>query len=84
MYCTMNFLSLLVATSKKHNYFSISKENICPFSAAHELQSFAIDPDYGIRLMTMVFIGYQMPANKHEGLNACLDLLRKNLNNLSN
>ena len=29
------------------------------------------------------FIGYQMPADKHEGLNACLCLLRKNLNNLT-
>ena len=25
MYCTMNFLSLLVATSKKHNFLSIRK-----------------------------------------------------------
>ena len=25
MYCTMNFLSLLVATSKKHNLLSIRK-----------------------------------------------------------
>ena len=43
--------------------------------AAHELQSTAIDPDYGL------FIGYQMPANKYEGLNACLYLLTKNVNN---
>ena len=44
---------------------------VCHFSAAHELQSTALDPDYGL------IIGYQMPANKHEGLNACLCLLRK-------
>ena len=25
MYCTMNFLSLLIATSKKHNFLSIRK-----------------------------------------------------------
>ena len=32
--------------------------------AAHELQSTALDPDYGL------FIGYQIPADKYEGLNA--------------
>ena len=42
--------------------------------AAHELQSTALDPDYGL------FIGYQMPADKYEGLNACLYLLTKNVN----
>ena len=37
----------------------------------------ALDPDYGL------FIGYQMPADKHKDLNACLRLLHKNLNNFA-
>ena len=37
----------------------------------------ALDPDYDL------FIGYQMPADKHKGLNACLRLLRKNLNDFA-
>ena len=47
------------------------------FSAAHELQSTALDVDYGL------FIGYKMPADKHEGLYTCLCLRLKNLNNLT-
>ena len=47
------------------------------FYAAHELQSTAVDPDYGL------FIGYQMPADKYEVLNACLYLLTKNVNNFA-
>ena len=72
----INFLSFLIATLEKHNFFYL-KEYVCCFSAAHELQSTALNPDYGL------FIGYQMHANKHEGLNACVCLLRKNLNNLA-
>ena len=53
------------------------KEYIFRFFAAHELQSTALDPDYGL------FIGYQIPANKHEGLNVCLCLLPKNVNNFA-
>ena len=45
--------------------------------AAHELQSNDLHPDYGL------FIGYQMPADKYEGLNACLCLLPKNVNNFA-
>ena len=51
MYCIINFLSFLVATLKKHNFFSIWKSMFLVF-AAHELQSTALDPDYGL------FIGY--------------------------
>ena len=58
---------------RKHNFFYF-KEYGSRFSAAHELQSTALDPDCGL------FIGYQMPAYKHEGLNACSRLLRKNMN----
>ena len=47
---------------------------VLAFSAAHKLQSTALDPDCGL------FIDYQMPAYKNEGLNACLRLLRKNTN----
>ena len=47
------------------------------FSAAYELQRTALDPDYGL------FICYQMPVDKHKGLNTCLCLLRKNLNNFA-
>ena len=62
MYCIINFLSFLVATSKKHNFFPFGR--VCfSFFAAHELQSTALDPDYGL------FIGYQMSVNKHKGLN---------------
>ena len=57
----------------KHNCISISKSMLSFFSST-QLQSTHLDPDYG------VFIGYQMPSEKHEGLNACLCLLRKNLN----
>ena len=53
------------------------KKYVCRFSATHELQSTALGPDYGL------FIGYQMPADKHKGLNTCLCLLRKNLKNLA-
>ena len=41
------------------------------------MQSTALDPDYGL------FIGYQMPADKYEGLNACLCLRPKNVNNFA-
>ena len=64
MYSIMNFLSFLVAT-----YLDF-KEYVCYFSAAHELHRIALAPDYGL------FIGYQMPADKREGLNAFLFLLR--------
>ena len=60
--CIINFLSLLVAILEKHN-FSIFKRVCLCFFAAHELQSTALEPDYGL------FIGYQMPTDKHEGLN---------------
>ena len=76
MYCTMNFLSLLVATSKKQLFIYL-KDYVCRFSTAYELQSIAVDPDYDL------FIGYQMPTDKHEGLKACLHLLCKDLNNLA-
>ena len=56
--------------------FFYLKEYVCRFSAAHELQSTALDPDYGL------LIGYRMPADEHKGLNTCLCLLRKNLKNL--
>ena len=76
MYCTMNFLSLLVATSKKHNFLSIRK---IMFAVFLQLTSYKalLFPDYGL------FIGYQMPTDKHEGLKACLHLLCKDLNNLA-
>ena len=77
MYCTMNFLSLFVATSKKHNFLSIRKIMCCRFFTVYELQTIAVDPDYGL------FMGYQMPTNKYEGLKACLYLLCNDLNNLS-
>ena len=54
-----------------------SKDYVSRFSTAYELQSIAVDPDYGL------FIGYQMPTDKHEGLKACLHLLCKDLNNLA-
>ena len=73
----MNFLSLLVATSKKHNFLSIRKIMFAVFSTAYELQSIAVDPDYGL------FVGYQMATAKHKGLKACLHLLCKDLNNLA-
>ena len=76
IYCIIDFLSFLVATLEKHNFFSISKSMFLVF-AVHELLSTAKDPDYGL------FIGYQMPADKHEGLNACLYLLPKNVNNFA-
>ena len=76
MYCISNFLSLLVVILQKHNFFYL-KDYACRFAAAHELQSSALDPDYGL------FIGYQKPADKHKGLNTCLCLLRKNLKNLA-
>ena len=41
------------------------------------MQSTALNPDYGL------FSGYQMLAKKDEGLNTCLCLLCKNLNNLA-
>ena len=47
------------------------------FFAAHELQRTALDPDHGL------FTAYQMPADKYEGLNACLYLLTKNVNNFA-
>ena len=64
----------MVAASKKHNFFHL-EEYVSRFFAAHELQSTALDTDYGL------FIDYQMPADKCEGLNACLYLLPKNVNN---
>ena len=72
----MNFLSFSVAALEKHN-FSLFERVCLRIFAAHELQSTALDPGYGL------FIGYQMLADKHEGLNACLCLLRKNWNNLA-
>ena len=70
----MNFLSFLVASSENITFFL----RVCSsFFAAHDLQSTALDPDYDL------FIDYQMPADKHEGLNACLRLRRKNLNNFA-
>ena len=72
----MNFLSFYFGTSEKHNFISISK--IVPrFSAAYELQSTALDPDYSL------FICYQMPVDKHKSLNTCLCLLRKSMNNFA-
>ena len=62
---------------KETQLFLHFREYFCRFSAAHELQSTALDPDYGL------FMSYQMLANQHEGLNACLCLLRKNLNDLA-
>ena len=53
------------------------EEYVSRFFAAHELQSTALDPDYGL------FTAYQMPADKYEGLNACLCLLTKNMNNFT-
>ena len=41
------------------------------------ITNIAVDPDYGL------FIGYQMPTDKHKGLKACLNLLSKDLNNLA-
>ena len=64
MYCRMNFLSILVATLEK-DFFLYFKEYVCRFSAVHELQSTALDSDYGL------LIGYQMPADNYKGLNAC-------------
>ena len=72
----MNFLSFSVAPLEKYNFISISKI-VFRFSAAYELQSTALDPDYGL------FICYQMPVDKHKGLNTCLCLLCKNLNNFT-
>ena len=66
MYCTMNFLSLLVATSKKHNFLSIRKIICLPFFHRLRVTNSAVDPDYDL------FIGYQKPIDKHEGLKACL------------
>ena len=66
----------MIATLEKHNFFYL-KEYVCCFSAAHELQSTAVNPDYDL------FIGYEMPVDKHKDLNACVCLLRKNLNNLA-
>ena len=58
----MNFLSLLVATLEKHNFFLF--ESVClSFFRKHKFQSTALDSDYGL------FIGYQMPADKHDSLN---------------
>ena len=58
----MIFLFKRVDTSKKYNFFLFQR--VClSFSTAHQLQSTALDPDYGL------FIGYQMPADEHEGLN---------------
>ena len=53
------------------------EEYVSRFFAAHELQSTALDPDYSL------FIGYQMPADKYEGLNTCLCLLPNNVNNFA-
>ena len=77
MYCIINFLSFLVATSKKHNFFSIWKGMFLVFSQHTSCKNTALDPDYGL------FNGYQMPADKYEGLNACLCLLPKNVNNFA-
>ena len=48
-----------------------------PFFHSLRITNIAVDTDYGL------FIGYQMPNDKHEGLKACLYLLCKDLNNLS-
>ena len=76
MSCIMNFLSLLIAILEQH-HFLLLKEYVCRLSAAYELQSTALDPDYDL------FIGYQMPDGNYEGLNACLCLLPKNLKNFA-
>ena len=76
MYCIINFLSILVATSKKQLFFHF-KKYVSRFFAAHELQSTALDPDDGL------FISYQMPADKHQGLKACLCLLPKDISNFA-
>ena len=55
---------------------SKSKEEINPGSKLRVLAvTTALDPDCGL------FICYQMTVDKHKGLNTCLCLLRKNLNN---
>ena len=78
MRCTAQSIFLVFWLLLKRNIiFFCCKEYLCRFSTAHELQSTTLDPDYGL------FIDYQMHADKHESLDPCLCLLRKNLNNLA-
>ena len=75
MYCTIKFLSLLVATSKNITFYIFERLRL-PFFHSLRVTNIAVDSDYGL------FIGYQMPTDKHERLKACLHLLCKDLNNL--
>ena len=73
MYCIIKFLSFLVATSGNITFSPFQRVCFSFFC----ITRVALDPDYGL------FMGYHMSADKHEGLNACLCLLRKNVNNFA-
>ena len=72
----MKLLSLLVAKLEKPNFYQFERVFLSFFDSTR-VASTALDPDY------VLFISYQMFADKHEGLNACLRLLRKSLNDLA-
>ena len=76
MYCIINFLSFWLLLQRNITFFHL-EVYVSRFFAAHELQSTGLDPDYGLS------IGYQMPSDKYEDLNACLCLLTKNVNNFA-
>ena len=60
----MNFLSLLVATSKNITFYLFERSRLSFFHSLR-VTNIAVDSDYGL------FIGYQMPTDKHESLKAC-------------
>ena len=76
MYSIINFLSFCLLLQRNITFLHF-KDYVSYFFAAQELQSTALDPDYGL------YIAYQMPADKHKGLNVSLCLLPKNVNNFA-